>query len=130
MALEEHNIELNEEQIRNGALTMEDGYAHAKALLANNTSRLTALFTFSDFVALGAIRAVQEAKLRIPQDIAIVGYDDIDFAFCLEAPLTTVGVPKWQIGEEVVAMLEKRMIGEACRGYLKLPVELVVRQSS
>jgi LacI family transcriptional regulator len=129
-ALAEHDIELYEELIRNGALTMEDGYTHGRALLMGHDSRPTALFTFSDFVALGAMKAVHEVGLRIPGDIAIVGYDDIDFAFCLESPLTTIRFPKREMGEEVVSLLERKMNGEECHSRLKMPVELVVRQSS
>ena len=129
-ALEEHNIGLNESLIRNGALTMEDGYTYGKALLMDHDPQPTALFTFSDFVALGAMKAVHELGLRIPDDIAIVGYDDIDFAFCLESPLTTIRFPKREIGEEVVSILAKKMNGDGCHSRLKMPVELVVRQSS
>ncbi len=129
-ALAEHDIQLNEELIRNGALTMEDGYTRGKALLMGHEPRPTALFTFSDFVALGAMKAVHEVGLRIPGDIAIVGYDDIDFAFCLESPLTTIRFPKREMGEEVVSLLERKMSGEECHSRLKMPVELVVRQSS
>ena len=129
-ALEEHNIELNEKLIRNGALTMEDGYTYGKALLMDHDPQPTALFTFSDFVALGAMKAVHELGLRIPDDIAIVGYDDIDFAFCLESPLTTIRFPKREIGEEAISVLEKKIDGQKCHSNLKIPVELVIRQSS
>ena len=129
-ALEEHNIELNEKLMRNGALTMEDGYTHGKALLMGHGPRPTALFTFSDFVALGAMKAVREVGLRIPDDIAIVGYDDIDFAFCLEVPLTTVRVLKKEMGKKAVSVLEKKIDEHEGQSHLKMPVELVVRQSS
>jgi len=129
-ALAEHDIELNEKLIRNGALTMEDGYTHGKALLMGHDSRPTALFTFSDFVALGAMKAVHEVGLRIPDDIAIVGYDDIAFAFCLEVPLTTVRVLKRQLGEEAISVLEKKIDGQKRHSHLRIPVELVIRQSS
>jgi len=129
-ALEEHNIELNEKLMRNGALTMEDGYTHGNTLLMDHDPQPTALFTFSDFVALGAMKAVREVGLRIPDDIAIVGYDDIDFAFCLEVPLTTVRVLKRQLGEEAISVLEKKIDGQKRHSHLKIPVELVIRQSS
>jgi len=129
-ALNEHHIKVDETLIRNGALTMEDGCIHTKALLANSAPRPTALFTFSDFVALGAIKAVHEVGLRIPDDIAIVGYDDVAFAFCLEVPLTTVRVQKRRLGEEAISVLEKKMNGQKNHDHLKIPVDLVVRQSS
>jgi len=129
-ALEEHNIELNEKLIRNGALTMEDGYTHCRVLLMQNGARPTALFTFSDFIALGAMKAVRKVGLRIPDDIAIVGYDDIPFSSCLEVPLTTVRIPKKQMGEKAISVLEKKIDGQKCDSQLKIPVELVIRQSS
>jgi len=129
-ALDEHTIKIKEHLIADGALTMEDGYTYTKALLARSTSHPTALFTFSDFVALGAMKAVHEVGLRVPDDMAIVGYDDIDFAFCLESPLTTIRFPKRQIGQEVVSILKKKMDGEVSHSCLRMPVELVIRQSS
>lgn len=129
-ALEEHDIELNEKLMRNGALTMEDGYTYGKALLMDHDPQPTALFTFSDFVALGAMKAVHELGLRIPDDIAIVGYDDIDFAFCLESPLTTIRFPKREIGEEAISVVEKKIDGQKRHSHLEIPVELVIRQSS
>lgn len=129
-ALGESHIKIDESLIRNGALTMEDGYAHAQALLENGAPKPTALFTFSDFVALGAMKAVHEAGLRIPNDIAIVGYDDVAFAFCLEVPLTTVRVQKRRLGEEAMTALEKKIDGQKGDRQLRIPVDLVVRQSS
>jgi len=98
--------------------------------LKGRAAHPTALFAFSDYVALGVMQAVREAGLRVPGDIAVVGYDDIDFSSWLETPLTTVQVPKRRIGEEVVALLVRKMEGEECREQIKLPVELVVRSSS
>jgi len=129
-ALEEHNIELNEKLIRSGALTMEDGYSHGKALLIDHDPQPTAFFTFSDFVALGAMKAIREAGLRIPEDIAIVGYDDIPFSSCLKVSLTTVKVLKREMGKKAISVLEKKIDEQEGQSHLKMPVDLVIRQSS
>lgn len=129
-ALVEHGLRVDDALVTYGALTTEDGCSQAREMLGDRAAaRPTALFAFSDFVALGAMKAVREAKLRIPRDIAIVGYDDIDFAVCLEVPLTTIRVPKEEIGETGVRILCKKIQGEVCHARLKLPVELVVRES-
>jgi LacI family transcriptional regulator len=129
-SLHEHNIKVNRRLIRAGVLTMEDGYTHAKDMLRKINPRPTAFFAFSDFVALGVMKAVREAGFRVPDDIAIVGYDDIAFASCLEVPLTTVRMPKWEMGGEAVSILVKKINREEGRARLRMPVKLVVRQST
>ena len=128
-ALDERAVGVDRGLITDGALTMEDGYDHTRHLLER--AHPTALFAFSDYVALGAMKAVQEAGLRIPEDIAVVGYDDIDFSSCLQSPLTTVRVPKREIGRQVVRILIQALKQtELAPQVVRLPVELIVRDSS
>jgi len=131
-ALERYGLELDERLIETGAITMRDGYATAKSLLSCEP-RPTAIFAYSDFVALGIVKAIREAGLKIPDDIAIVGYDDIEFSSCLEVPLTTVRIPKEEIGRQAVEILLEKMAKPDGAGQfrgVKLEVELVVREST
>lgn len=131
-ALNEHEISPDLQLIRKPALTMEDGFIHAMDILKRVKPRPTAFFTFSDFVALGVMQALREEKVKVPADMAVVGYDDIAFASCLEVPLTTVRMPKREIGQEAVQLLVEKLEGKhttRCT-QVKLPVELVVRASS
>jgi LacI family transcriptional regulator len=81
-------------------LNPEGGYAAAERLLKNG-SRPTAIFT-NDDMAIGALRAISDRGLRTPQDVALVGYDDIEYAAHTVPPLTTVAVPKEEMGRLAV----------------------------
>ena len=131
-ALCEHGIAVDDRLIRTCALTMEDGYVHTKDMLRKIRPRPTAFLAFSDFVALGIMQALREKGIKVPRDMAVVGYDDIAFASCLEVPLTTVRMPKREMGERAVEVLiEKIEQKEAAQHrQVKMPVELVVRESS
>jgi DNA-binding LacI/PurR family transcriptional regulator len=91
----------------------------------------TAVFVASDVVAMGAIRAIKQAGLRIPEDIAVVGFDDIPFAEYSDPPLTTMHLPAyglgWAAGERMVRLALNEGLGQP--GVL-LEAELVVRKSS
>jgi len=131
-ALTEHGIEPDDGLIRSGAITAADGYREATALL-RSTRRFTAIFCYSDFVAFGAIAAVREAGLHIPEDVAVVGYDDVELASYLDVPLTSVRIPKKELGAAAVEMLLEMLAGgqqEAGPQGIELPVQLFVREST
>lgn len=129
-ALLEAGVKLDESLIREGAIKMEDGYRIMKKEL-KKPPRFTAVFAYSDFVALGAMKALKETNLKIPQDIALMGYDDIDVVSFLENPLTTTRIPKYELGMEGFKLLVKKMAGEADSPQkVILPTELVVREST
>ena len=73
-----------------------------------------------------------EEGVKIPEDISLVGYDDIEFSAYTKVPLTTVRIPKRELGREAVQLLLKRLGSGACfkARAKKLPVELVVRKSA
>lgn len=131
-ALREHGIAIDSQLIRTYALTMEAGYVHAKDILRKVKPRPTAFFAFSDFVALGIMQALREKGIKVPKDMAVVGYDDIAFASCLEVPLTTVMMPKREMGRKAVEILVKKIEqkGTVGRWQVEMPVELVIRKSS
>lgn len=92
----------------------------------------TAVFTHNDVLATGAMHAIHRAGLSIPEDISIVGYDDITSAAYLYPPLTTVRHPKAEVGERAAKTLLTLIQGkdESIPKTVTLPVELVVRQST
>lgn len=110
--------------------TPELGYPYGKALLARNIP-FTALFAYNDISAVGAIRAFQEAGLRIPQDISVVGFDDIALAsFCLP-PLTTVRQPLLKMGRIAAQTVLDRIEDRApFVPEIAIEPELVVRGST
>jgi LacI family transcriptional regulator len=113
----------------NDGFNKETGYWAMRQLLAVNGKRPTAVFAASDIQAMGAIKAVQEAGLRIPEDIAIVGFDDIELAEYVG--LTTVRQPMFQMGKQAVERLMQLINDPSSpRQHLRIETELIVRESS
>lgn len=131
-ALIQYGIDIDESLITSQALTVEEGYSVAKSLL-RCTPRPTAVFAYSDFVAFGVMKAIREAGLRIPEDIAVAGFDDVEFSSCLEVPLTTIKSPKEKMGREATKVLLEKINSAPQRNSrkeIKLEVKLIVRQST
>jgi len=106
------------------------GYPYAKQLLARKKP-FTALFAYNDISAIGAIRAIQEASLRIPQDVSVVGFDDIPWAAFHSPSLTTVRQPLVKMGQMAAEAL-LRMIENDGDQSSEIAIEptLVVREST
>jgi LacI family transcriptional regulator, galactose operon repressor len=108
-----------------------DSGAAAMRRLLELPDRPTAVFAASDLMAVGAIRAAQSAGLRIPDDLAVVGFDDIQLAELIDPPLTTIRQDTVGIGVAAGrALVEQIENPDVTPPVLTLPVELVVRASS
>jgi len=92
--------------------------------------RPTAVFCDDDLIAAGLYLAVRERGLRIPDDLSVIGFDDMDFARVLEPPLTTVALDAELLGASGFELLERRMAGRRTRRRVVLPAELLVRGST
>ena len=90
----------------------------------------TAVFCDDDVIAAGLYLAARERGLRIPDDLSVVGFDDMDFARVLEPPLTTVALDGELLGSTAFELLEKRLTGRRTRKRIVLPAELLVRGST
>jgi len=112
-----------------GDFTRESGDQAMRQLLADDPA-LDAVFVASDIMALGALRALRKAGRRVPDDVAVVGFDDIDNASYTEPPLTTVRQPTIEMGRQMVRMLLRLTAGETVDEPVILPTELVVRESA
>lgn len=100
-------------------------------LLAAGENRPTALVAGNDLLALGALHAVREAGLSCPDDLSIVGFNDMPFAEDFMPPLTTVRVPLFQLGVEAAQLLVDQLDTKTVRNIqVALPVELIVRGST
>jgi LacI family transcriptional regulator len=112
-----------------GDFYSESGEAAMRALL-ELPEPPTAVFAAADMMAIGAIRAVQAADLQVPQDVAVVGFDDIQIAPFLSPALTTIRQDKIGLGVAAArALIEQIDNPEVTPPVLTLPVELVVRAS-
>jgi LacI family transcriptional regulator len=119
-----------DEFVSYGDFYAESGRAAAGRLLAL-PERPTAIFAASDLMAIGAVRAAAEAGLRVPEDLSIVGFDDIQLAPHVNPPLTTLRQDKLGLGTAAADALVARIGGDTERSSLRtLPVELVVRGST
>jgi DNA-binding LacI/PurR family transcriptional regulator len=109
--------------------SVQCGYEAARDLLAKSPE-ITALFCHNDWMAVGAYRALREANLRIPEDVNIIGYDDLPICQFLDPPLASVSQPSQGLGR-LVAQLVMNTIEQAepFRQDMLVPAELIVRGS-
>lgn len=110
-------------------LTTEGGYQACQRLLSSSLP-FTAIFCANDMVAIGAIKALREAGRAVPEQVSVIGFDDVDMAEHLTPPLTTIHVPKEAIGAAAVQRLLARAADpDAVATTTLLDVRLVVRDS-
>ena len=127
-ALQQNGIKLNERKIANAISTEESGYHATRSLIANNIT-FNALFAASDLIAIGAIRALKEANINVPKDVAVIGFDNISIASYINPPLTTIEQNTTIAGQMLVENLLKLIRGEQVQSTL-LPPRLIARGSS
>jgi len=128
-ALNKYRISLDESLISVGDINIEDGYKRTKQMLEKNLD-FTAIFAYNDMMAFGAMQAIKEKDLRIPEDIGLVGYDDIPFSSLITPPLTTIRLKKQELGTESVKLLLSRINGNRkITKKVMLGVELQIRES-
>jgi LacI family transcriptional regulator, repressor for deo operon, udp, cdd, tsx, nupC, and nupG len=128
-ALEENGITLkNEYIIPTQRLGFENGQQAMKKIL-NLQDRPTALFAVSDLLAIGALKEINAAGLHIPNDIAVVGFDKIDFSNMTNPTLTTIAQPMKRMGSVAARMLIEKIKGEEVESII-LDHELVIREST
>jgi len=113
-----------------GDHTYRGGYALTRTLLARRPD-VTAIFAGNDAVAFGAIRAILEAGRSVPEDLSVVGFDNVELACVIRPPLTTVHQPKYEIGQAAVEILLRQAGGKKPTPpeHHVLGVELIERQS-
>lgn len=128
-ALTEAGITPDEALIRYADFDPQSGFECMQSLL-NGGKKFTAVFVASDNVAMGAKSALRDANLHIPDDISIVGFDDIPWARYSDPPLTTIHLPAQELARTACVMLMDLMRGAKMdERNLILDTELVVRQS-
>jgi DNA-binding LacI/PurR family transcriptional regulator len=113
-----------------GDFTEEAGYREMKQLLAQ-TPQIDGVFVASDLMGIGALRALHELGRRVPEDVAVVGFDDAPLASYADPPLTTIRQPVELLGQEMVRLLLHRLSDpDGDPESIILPTELVVRASA
>ncbi len=128
-ALEAAGIAFDPKLVKFGNYSAQSGFDAMKSLLEHQP-RPTALFAGNDTIALGAMAAIREHGLRIPEDIAVVGFDDIPTAPFMSPALTTIQAPAILQGKTAIDMLLQRMQGKVpAQQRVILEAPLVVRDS-
>ncbi len=107
-ALEKAGVERKESDLARGDFTARGGYLAMQTLLKRRP-RPTAVFACNDLMAVGALTAAREAGIAVPQQLSIVGFDDIELAAFSAPPLTTVAQPKLEIGTLAAELLLERV---------------------
>lgn len=128
-ALQLAGVALDERLIADGLYSPESGFRAMQQIFMQGELP-TAVFVASDVVAFGAVQAIQARGLRIPEDIALVGFDDVPLASFCTPPLTTVRMPAVEMGRQAGELLVQRIAGKLTNQHLWLETELVIRASS
>lgn len=129
-ALKEAGVKFRMDCLVHSDFTSQGGFSAFQQLLALK-NRPTAIFASNDLMAIGGICAASEARVRIPADLSVIGYDDIALASFSTPPLTTIAQPKYEIGVLTArALVERIMDGNLPLRREMLQTKLVVRQST
>lgn len=129
-ALEEYGVGIDEGLILRGDFHPSSGYATTVELIRSR-SRPTAIFACNDMMAIGALRALSEAGLQVPQDCSLVGFDDIELASYTTPPLTTIRQDKNAIAKAAVNLLLERIADPDLPARTRiLPTQLISRLST
>ena len=136
-AIEEAGLTLPEEMVHwggfnYGKLNQADGHRMAQDVLAAEGERPTAIFCANNFIGFGAIRALREAGLRVPDDMSVVAFDDLPEEWVSDPFLTVAAQPAYEIGHRAVTLLLDHIAGaaEPSGQSIVLPFELIIRRSS
>jgi LacI family transcriptional regulator len=129
-ALHQYGIPLDETIVRTADISSVQGGYMAMRLLLEASTPPTAVFAASDVMAIGALKAIQESGLRVPQDISLVGFDDIPLVQYTTPPLTTVRQPAFQKGVRAAELLVQALESNVLPDSETLDIELVIRSST
>ena len=128
-ALKKYEIPFDDALLTVGDIDVKDGYKRTKQLLEKGLN-FTAIFAYNDIMAFGSMQAIKEKGLRIPEDIGLVGYDNIPFSSLISPALTTIRLKKQDLGVESVKLLLSRINGNREKNKkIMLNIELIVRET-
>jgi len=128
-ALRAAKIPVDESLIQRGNFTIASGHNMMQVLMTQKRAP-TAVFAANDDMAVGAMRAVKRLGLRVPEDISVIGFDDQEIAEFQDPPLTTVHIPRFDIGYRSMLMLETQIRSAGPAETITVPTRLVIRSSS
>jgi LacI family transcriptional regulator len=125
-----HGIKPDPKLVREGTHTAEGGQ-HAMSAILRSPKRPTAVVCSNDWTAIGALHAIDAAGLRVPEDVSLVGFDDIPLASYTSPPLTSVRMSAGDVGSTAFEALFRLIGGERLEGDIyQVPTKLVIREST
>ena len=129
-ALQNHNIPINANYIVGDSFGIDNGYISTKLLLSMS-DRPTAIFSVSNLVSLGVLRALQEENLKVPDDISIISFDDQVYSDFLATPITTIKQPQTEMGRIACKLLINQIEFDSQypNKTIVLPNKLIIRRS-
>lgn len=127
-ALKEYGIPYDESLLEWGKATKEGSIEATKTLIEKNPS-ITALFVQKDLMTIGTIIALREMNLRIPQDVALIGFGDFSSAEIIEPPITVITMPAKKIGEKACETLIEKINKQDHNLSVEFPCSLIIRKS-
>lgn len=129
-ALQKAGLPVNKDYIFTMSTTIDAAYEDMKGYLSRGTKLPTAFFADNDMIALGAMKAMAEFGLKIPEDISIVGFDDLTFSSISYPPLTTLRVPKQEMGRAIVRRLRDMLKdNDGTRIKMQMCTQFIERES-
>ena len=129
-ALQTNGIPVDEDLILNGEFERDIAYTIMNEFLGREQRvAFDAVFTGDDDAAIGVLKSLHEHGLRIPEDIAVIGFDDLGFAQFLNPPLTTVRAPTEAVGRVATERLFSLLENQSTDGSVLLPTEIIIRRS-
>ena len=130
-AMKEEGLYLDEKNIVRGGFTFDDGVRAVKELMVRDP-KITAIFSFNDINALGAMRGLADLGLKIPEDISVMGNDDMPFSSIYVPSLTTIHYPTAEMASKASNLLLKRIAKPNFKKTKKIviPTELIIREST
>jgi DNA-binding LacI/PurR family transcriptional regulator len=130
-ALKEYNLPYDETLIYHNAPVPVPEPPNMYDEIVTSPDRPSAIFAVNDSVALELLKAAQRYKLRVPEDLALVGFDDVSYAEHLTPPLTTIAQQRVEVGARAGNLLINRIEGQVVGPpkHIELPTNLIIRQS-
>lgn len=130
LALASYGMEVDPGLVVEGDFDFQSGYQAVAKLPLSGSRMISAIFAHNDLMAIGAIKALQERGLRIPADVAVVGFDNIPLASFITPTLSTVAVPVYDLGVTAMGILAGLLAGREVPPVTTLAAHLEVRESS
>lgn len=127
--LKAHNLRLDDDLVVIGDFTQESGREAVRILLDERKLRFQAVVAANDRMAFGALEALQQRGVRVPDDVAVTGFDDLREAQSMGVPLTTVRQSYYTAGKHALQALLKRLQGDTFQKQVVTPTQLLVRWS-